>query len=266
MQDDEKKKNIWLWTTTANSKQPWDFDSFRVFVWSLRRHRYETGYIERNLQGYSPVLLKEVELASKTGTSKYPGFSICIDRKDGQRVRREYALMGVAIRYAGEHPCEAPVQLAPVANPAPLSGLRSSARGTESRSHRAPEEEVACPDWEVTGLAQRRRFGLFFGRENRSMMTPKKSKAFDIKAFLNKANGGRTIATYATNTRIFDQGDPADAIFYIQKGKIKLTVVSKQGKEAVVAILGEGDFFGEGCLAGQPFAWHAPPRSRNARR
>jgi CRP-like cAMP-binding protein len=83
-------------------------------------------------------------------------------------------------------------------------------------------------------------------------MTPKKSKAFDIKAFLNKANGGRTIATYAANTRIFDQGDPADAIFYIQKGKIKLTVVSKQGKEAVVAILGEGDFFGEGCLAGQP--------------
>ncbi len=47
------------------------------------------------------------------------------------------------------------------------------------------------------------------------------------------------------------QGDPADAIFYIQKGKIKLTVVSKQGKEAVVAILGAGDFFGEGCLAGQ---------------
>ena len=120
VQDDEKKKNIWLWTTTANSKQPWDFDSFRVFVWSLRRHRYETGYIERNLQGYSPVLLKEVELSSKTGTSKYPGFSICVDRKDGQRVRREYALMGVAIRYAGDHPCEAPVQLAPVANPAPL--------------------------------------------------------------------------------------------------------------------------------------------------
>jgi hypothetical protein len=90
-------------------------------VWSLRRHRYETAYIERNLQGYSPVLLKEVEVASKTGASKYPGFSICIDRKDGQRVRREYALMGVAIRYAGEHPCEAPVQLAPVANPAPLA-------------------------------------------------------------------------------------------------------------------------------------------------
>ena len=83
-------------------------------------------------------------------------------------------------------------------------------------------------------------------------MTPKKTKTFDLKAFLNKANGDRSIATYPTNARIFEQGDAADAIFYIQKGKIKLTVVSKQGKEAVVAILGEGDFFGEGCLAGQP--------------
>ena len=119
MEDGELKKHIWLWTTTSDSKQPWDFDSFRVFVWSLRRHRYETGYIERNLQGYSPVLLKEVELSSKTGTSKYPGFSICVDR-NGQRVRREYALLGVAVRYAGDRPCEAPVQLAPVANPAPL--------------------------------------------------------------------------------------------------------------------------------------------------
>jgi CRP/FNR family cyclic AMP-dependent transcriptional regulator len=54
------------------------------------------------------------------------------------------------------------------------------------------------------------------------------------------------------NGVIFSQGDPADAIFYIQKGKVKLTVLSKQGKEAVVAILGVGDFFGEGCLAGQP--------------
>jgi CRP/FNR family cyclic AMP-dependent transcriptional regulator len=80
-----------------------------------------------------------------------------------------------------------------------------------------------------------------------------KSKAvFDVKLFLNKANGGKTIGSYRTNDRIFAQGDPADAIFYIQKGKVKLSVVSKQGKEAVIALLGESDFFGEGCLAGQP--------------
>jgi len=83
-------------------------------------------------------------------------------------------------------------------------------------------------------------------------MTPRRSpKAFDLKVFLNKANGGRTIAKHRMNACLFEQGDPADAIFYIQKGKVKLTVVSKQGKEAVIGILGEGDFFGEGCLAGQ---------------
>jgi CRP/FNR family transcriptional regulator, cyclic AMP receptor protein len=80
----------------------------------------------------------------------------------------------------------------------------------------------------------------------------KKEQSFDPKAFLAGAGKGRILADYPKNQSIFRQGDPADAIFHIQKGKIKLTVVSKQGKEAVVAILSAGDFFGEGCLAGQP--------------
>ena len=80
----------------------------------------------------------------------------------------------------------------------------------------------------------------------------KPKEAFNLKVFLSKANGGRTVAEYVEGQVIFAQGDLADAIFYIQKGKVKLSVVSKQGKEAVVAILGPGDFFGEGCLAGQP--------------
>jgi CRP-like cAMP-binding protein len=75
---------------------------------------------------------------------------------------------------------------------------------------------------------------------------------FDLKVFLSNANGGRTNAEYRANDRIFAQGETADAIFYLQKGEVKLTVLSKQGKEAVVAILRAGDFFGEGCLAGQP--------------
>jgi len=74
---------------------------------------------------------------------------------------------------------------------------------------------------------------------------------FDLKVFLSKANSGRTTAEYRPNDRIFVQGDTASAVFYIRKGKVKLTVLSKQGKEAVVAILKDGDFFGEGCLAGQ---------------
>ena len=83
-------------------------------------------------------------------------------------------------------------------------------------------------------------------------MKRKATSAFDPKAFLAKVGKGRTLADYKKNQRIFSQGNPADAIFYIQTGKVKVTVVSKQGKEAVVAILGADDFFGEGCLAGQP--------------
>ena len=83
-------------------------------------------------------------------------------------------------------------------------------------------------------------------------MKRKDTPAFDPNAFLAKVGKGRTLADYKKNQRVFSQGDPADAIFYIQKGKVKITVVSKQGKEAVVAILGPNDFFGEGCLAGQP--------------
>jgi CRP/FNR family transcriptional regulator, cyclic AMP receptor protein len=74
---------------------------------------------------------------------------------------------------------------------------------------------------------------------------------FDLKVFLTKANGDNSNAKYRTNDNIFVQGHTANAVFYIKEGKVKLTVISKQGKEAVVAILGDGDFFGEGCLAGQ---------------
>jgi CRP/FNR family transcriptional regulator, cyclic AMP receptor protein len=77
-------------------------------------------------------------------------------------------------------------------------------------------------------------------------------RSFDSKIFLDKIGEGRTITEYRKNQVVFSQGDPADAIFYIQKGKVKLTVVSEHGKEAVIAILEAGHFFGEGCLAGQP--------------
>jgi CRP/FNR family cyclic AMP-dependent transcriptional regulator len=82
-------------------------------------------------------------------------------------------------------------------------------------------------------------------------MAIKSGIIFDPKVFLGKVGEGRTIGKHRKGTVIFQQGDPADAVFYIQKGKVKLTVISTQGKEAVVAILGADDFFGEGCLAGQ---------------
>jgi CRP-like cAMP-binding protein len=83
------------------------------------------------------------------------------------------------------------------------------------------------------------------------MKRKEKSPAFDPKAFLSIVNGGRTTTEHRNNQVIYRQGDPADSVFYVQKGKAKVTVVSRQGKEAVVAVLEAGNFFGEGCLAGQ---------------
>jgi len=75
---------------------------------------------------------------------------------------------------------------------------------------------------------------------------------FNVQAFLTSVGAGRSKRKYKARKNIFQQGDPADSVFYIQEGNVKLSVVSEQRKEAVVGILGAGDFFGEGCLAGQP--------------
>jgi CRP-like cAMP-binding protein len=74
---------------------------------------------------------------------------------------------------------------------------------------------------------------------------------FDPKTLVARVGEGRSVESYHRKQLVFSQGDPADAVFYVQKGQVKLTVVSKQGKEAVVALLGPDEFFGEGCLAGQ---------------
>ena len=84
------------------------------------------------------------------------------------------------------------------------------------------------------------------------MKRGKKKAAFDPSAFLSRVGRGRTIAKYRTDQIIFSQGEAADSVFFIERGKLKVTVVSEQGKEAVVAVLGPGQFCGEGCLAGQP--------------
>ncbi|HEY6768721.1 MAG TPA: Crp/Fnr family transcriptional regulator [Candidatus Sulfotelmatobacter sp.] len=80
----------------------------------------------------------------------------------------------------------------------------------------------------------------------------RKLSKFDPNTFLSTINGGRKIEAFAKRQAIFAQGDSSDAVFYIKEGKIKLTVVSEIGKEATIGILNKGDFFGEGCLTGQP--------------
>src|SRR3954471_1628974 len=82
--------------------------------------------------------------------------------------------------------------------------------------------------------------------------TPRKPLPFSPNLLLAKLGTGKTTLHYRDKQAVFSQGDPADAVFYIEKGKVKLTVVSKRGKEAVIAILQAGDFFGEGCLSAQP--------------
>jgi CRP/FNR family cyclic AMP-dependent transcriptional regulator len=87
---------------------------------------------------------------------------------------------------------------------------------------------------------------------SRQTVKPAQAPKFNVKSFLSSVGSGRSVEKYQRKKVVFQQGDPADAVFYIQSGKIELSVLSDQGKEGVVAILGAGDFFGEGCLAGQP--------------
>jgi CRP/FNR family transcriptional regulator, cyclic AMP receptor protein len=82
-------------------------------------------------------------------------------------------------------------------------------------------------------------------------MVAQRLSAFNPKTFLAKVGEGRSIARYSRDAIVFSQGGPANAVYFLQRGKVKITVVSEQGKEAVVAVLNGNSFFGEGCLAGQ---------------
>jgi hypothetical protein len=130
--DGGEKKQMWLWTTTSGG-HTYDFDSIRVFSWGLRKHRYETAYIDRNVNGFSPVLLREVEF----GKEKYPGFSVCVEKKDGTRARREYAVMDHnTVRFAGELPCEPPASPMTLAPPAEIKTAEAAADSAPSFTER----------------------------------------------------------------------------------------------------------------------------------
>jgi Bacterial SH3 domain len=106
--DHGEKHDIWLWTTTDALGEDFDFDSYRVFTWSLNHHRYETAYIQRRERGYLPVIAKQGE------------FSVCVEDKAGVRVRKDYTLIGNAVRPAGVRPCEARAEADVVAEDKPL--------------------------------------------------------------------------------------------------------------------------------------------------
>lgn len=96
VQDGERVKDVWLWTTINSVNQPYDFDGFRVFIWSLRHHRYETALIQRRLVGYFPTV---VDAAAGR-------FGVCIERDDGHRYRREYQMVGNQVKFAEEKSCD----------------------------------------------------------------------------------------------------------------------------------------------------------------
>ncbi len=134
VQDGDVKKSIWVWTTVSG-RPGYDFESFRVFIWSVHRHRYETAYIERNLEGYLPLLKETVEY----GGAKYPGFSVCVAKDDG-RHRKSYALLTNIIRYAGDRPCQPQPELYQVAqNQQPASA--STQLQPQAQAPEAPPKE-----------------------------------------------------------------------------------------------------------------------------
>jgi hypothetical protein len=90
VRDGDTLKNNWLWTTISKGGEPYEFDSFRVFVWSLKHHRYETAYIERNIVGYYPVQVST--------TNSSPGFSVVLEGNDARRYRKTYSFEGFRVR------------------------------------------------------------------------------------------------------------------------------------------------------------------------
>jgi hypothetical protein len=137
VQDEDKIRHHWLWTTMGGGATDYDFDSFRVFIWNLRRHRYETAYIERKLKGYFPVKMQPVSLSTgnrAAPTATYPGFSVCVEKADGGRYQRTFAFVVNVVRFAGEGPCEVrpPLFAAPGAPPSQVASAPLAKGETES--------------------------------------------------------------------------------------------------------------------------------------
>jgi hypothetical protein len=129
--DNGQIKHHWLWTTISTGRVPYEFDSFRYFIWNLRKHRYETAYVERNLKGYYPVEVRPVQVTAGNKTEKFPGFSVIVE-EDGIRYRKTYSYQIYLVRLvskerigtapASDGPATALAQAKqPVSQPAPES-------------------------------------------------------------------------------------------------------------------------------------------------
>jgi Cyclic nucleotide-binding domain len=127
----------------------------------------------------------------------------------------------------------------------PTAGAAGRAGERQQGKHRVSGVRVVARKVRSTGVR------CIPSRKEGPTVKRKATLPFDPKAFLSKVNGGRAISEYRKDQIVYTQGELADSVFYIQSGKVKTTVVSEQGKEAVVSLLETGKFFGEGCLTGQ---------------
>jgi hypothetical protein len=105
--DNGQMKHHWLWTTISNGRVPYEFDSFRYFIWSSRKHHYETAYVERNLKGYFPVEVRPVRVISGQKSDTFPGFSLVVEQ-DGVRYRKTYAYEIYLVRLVNTERLETP--------------------------------------------------------------------------------------------------------------------------------------------------------------
>jgi hypothetical protein len=102
--DGEVTKKHYLWTTIVRGGEPYEFDGFRVFIYNARRHRYETAYREKEIRGYMPAAVHDVEVTANKKTLRVPGFSLIVENGDGQQVRKTFAFEGYRVRLVNVEP------------------------------------------------------------------------------------------------------------------------------------------------------------------
>jgi hypothetical protein len=106
--DEGQVRHNWLWTTLSATHVPYQFDSFRYFIWNVRRHRYETAYIEKNLKGYYPVETGKVKMSAGKKEETFPSFSLILEEPDGTRYRKTYGFQYYRVVLAGKEKVETP--------------------------------------------------------------------------------------------------------------------------------------------------------------
>ncbi len=133
--DRDQDKDIWLWTTIHAGEHPFDYDSFRVFTWNPKRHRYETAYIARSVEGFLPVLV------NKSATGQVT-FSVCLAQDDGSRLRRDFALIDRQIKGAGAEACKPAETIATGSTPSNPSAAPGATEPSKSKSFSSKLGEI----------------------------------------------------------------------------------------------------------------------------